>query len=61
MEKLNFSYCNDDNIQKYYSYDQILGCRIFGFQHVEKFGLKTQHSKNKDHGIQSHHLDGEIV
>lgn len=27
MEKLNFSHCNDDNIQKYYLCDQILGCR----------------------------------
>ena len=28
----------------------------------EKVGFKTQHSKNKDHGIQSHHfieIDGE--
>ena len=30
----------------------------------EKIWLKTQHSKNKDHGIQSHHFmakDGETM
>ena len=30
----------------------------------EKVGFKTQHSKNKDHGIQSHHfieIDGETM
>ena len=58
----NFKYAGDNTLMA--ESEEELKSLLMKVKENEKSWLKTQHSKNKDHGIRSHHstaIDGETV
>ena len=51
----NFRYANDTTLMAE-SEEELKSLFMKVKEESEKAGLKTQHSENQDHGIQSHHF-----
>ena len=51
----NFWYADDTTLMAE-SKEEVKGLMMNVTEEIEKSWLNTQHSKNKDHGIRSHHF-----